>query len=137
MWVYTPRQCLPGLASCHDASLCLLIGVGIILLQMQCLRRWWSSSYRSSSLPRRGSSIVGKAPFRCLRMDKQLLSAPLGRCVQNKAPVAPRLRLSHRTSLPRHMLLVQNLNGLSTSTGCLRNARFNSACRKWTWRCKR
>jgi hypothetical protein len=45
-----------GLASCRDTSLCLLIGVGLRLLQM-----WWPSSYRGGSLLGIGSWIARKA----------------------------------------------------------------------------
>jgi hypothetical protein len=57
MWIFTLCQRLPGLASCRDADLCLLIGVGLRLLQI-----WWSSSCRGSSLLVRGDWTVGKVP---------------------------------------------------------------------------
>jgi hypothetical protein len=58
-WVFTLWWRLPGLASCHDASLYLLIGVGLLLLQT-----WWphwrlSLSCKSSSLIERGSCCHG------------------------------------------------------------------------------
>jgi hypothetical protein len=54
-WGFTPRRCLPGLASCCDASFRFLIGVGILLLEMQWSRWRWPLSCRGNSLPRRGS----------------------------------------------------------------------------------
>jgi hypothetical protein len=63
-WVFTLCRHLPGLTSCCDASLCLLIGVGLRLLQM-----WWPSSCRGNSLPGRGSWTTGKAPSLRGRMD--------------------------------------------------------------------
>jgi hypothetical protein len=126
-----------GFYSYHDADLHLLIGVGLLLLQMSWPRRWWPSSCRSSSLHRRGSWIAGKAQSRCRRMDWWLLSAPLGTCTWNMIPVVPRLMPSSRTSLPGLTPLVLGLNGLSTSTEHWSSARFNSAYRRQTWRSKR
>jgi hypothetical protein len=51
-WVFTLCQCLLGLASCCDADLCLLNGLGLYLLEM-----WWSSSCRGSSMPERGREL--------------------------------------------------------------------------------
>jgi hypothetical protein len=69
-WVFTLCWLFPGVASCHDAGLCLLIGVVLCLLQM-----WWSSSCKGSSLPGRGSWIAGKVPSWRGKMIWQLLSA--------------------------------------------------------------
>jgi hypothetical protein len=63
-WIFTLCQRLPRLPSCHNAGLCLLIGVGSCLLQM-----WWSSSCSGSSLLGSGSWTAGKAPMSCGRMD--------------------------------------------------------------------
>jgi hypothetical protein len=84
-----------GLLLCHDASLHLLIGVGLHLPQMR-----WPSSYRSSSLPKRGSWIEGKAPSLCGRMDWRPLSVPLERCTRNVMPLVSKTRLSSRSSFP-------------------------------------
>jgi hypothetical protein len=100
-WVFTLCRCLPGLASCHDISLYLLIRVGLHLLQMR-----WPSSCRSSFLPGRGSWIAGKAPSSCGRMDWRLLSMPLKRLARNVMPVTSELRLFSMTSVPRCAPLV-------------------------------
>jgi hypothetical protein len=89
-WGFTLCRRLHGLATCHDNGLWLLIGVGLHLHQMR-----WPLSCRGSSLPRRGSWIVG-------RMIWWLLSAPMERCVQNVMLVMSELRLSSRTSLLAH-----------------------------------
>jgi hypothetical protein len=117
-WVFTLCQRLPGLASCRDTSLYLLIGLGPHLLQM-----WWSSSCMGNSLLQRGSWIVGKAPSPRDRMDWRPLSAPLERCMWNVMTVASGPRLPCRTSLPSLAPLVLGPNGSPTSTGCWRSAR--------------
>jgi hypothetical protein len=68
-WGFTLCRCLPGLASCHDVDLFLLIGLGLHLLQPR-----WLLSCRGSFLPKRGSWIPGKAPLSHGRMVWWLLS---------------------------------------------------------------
>jgi hypothetical protein len=121
-----------GLLLCHDTGLCLLIGVGLCLLQMR-----WPLSYRGSSLLRKGSWIAGKVPSSCGRMDWQPLSAPLERCTQNMMIVALELRLSSRTSSPRCTPLAPGPDSSPTSTGHWRNARSFFAYKRWTWKCER
>jgi hypothetical protein len=136
-WGFTLRQRLPLLASYHGADLCMLIGVGLLLLQT-CLLRWrWPLSCTIGSLPRRGSWRTGKAPSLRRRMDWRLLSTPLGRCAQNVTPIASKPRLSSRTSLPRCTHLVTGQNSSSTSIGRWRNTRSSFACKRRSWRCKR
>jgi hypothetical protein len=130
-WVFTLCRCLPGLASCHDVDLHLLVGVGLCLLQM-----WWSSSCRGSSLLGRGSWTVGKAPMPFGRMDWWLLNAPSKRCAQSTTPATSRPRLSSSTSLLSHTPLVPGPNGPPTSTRHWRSVRSSFACRRQTWRCK-
>jgi hypothetical protein len=136
-WAFTLQRRLPGLSSCHGVDLCVLIGVGLLLLQMWWPCQRWPSSCRSSSLPRRGSWIARKAPLQRGWMDWCLLSLSLGRCRRNARPIMPRPRLSCNTSLLECSPQVPGLNDISTSTNHSRQARFTSACRRWTWRYKR
>jgi hypothetical protein len=69
-WVFTLCRGLPRLASCRDASLCLLIFAGLHLLHM-----WWPSSCNGSSLPGRVSWIARRAPSWHGKTAWQLLSA--------------------------------------------------------------
>jgi hypothetical protein len=128
-WVFT--LCL-HLLICRDADLCFLIGVGLHLIRMR-----WSLSYRGNSLPGRGSWIARKVSSPRGRMDWQPLSVPLERCSQNVTSVTFELRLSSRTSSPRHMSLAPGPNSSSTSIGHWRNTRSSFAYRKQTWRCER
>jgi hypothetical protein len=120
------------LACYRHAGLCLLIGVGLCLIQM-----WWPLSYRVSFLPGRGSWIAGKASSPCGRMDWWLLSAPLERCAQKVMPVTYELRLSSKTSLPRRMPLAPCPNSSLASIRRWRNIRSSVANRRQTRRCKR
>jgi hypothetical protein len=109
-----------GLLLCHDAGICLLIVLGLHLLHMQ-----WTSSYKSSSLPRIGSWIAERVSSSCGRKAWQPLHARSGRCAWNVRLVTPVLMLSSGTSSPRHMPLVPDPNNSPTLARCWRNTRFS------------
>jgi hypothetical protein len=120
-----------GLLFCREAGLCLLIVVGLHLLQMG-----WPLRCRGSSLLGRGSWIARKVPLPHGRMDWQSLSAPLERCAWDVTPVAFEPGLSSRTSLPSCASLAPGPDNSPTSIRHWRNAK-SFASRKWTQRCER
>jgi hypothetical protein len=136
-WGFTLYWRLPGLASCHNADPCFLIGVGLLLHQAQWRHRRRLSNCRSSPFPGRGTWKVGKGPSPHGRMDWWLSSEPLAACAWKAMPVASRLRLPSRTTLPRRTPLVPSLNNSSALVGRWRSARSSFVYRRQSWRCKR
>jgi hypothetical protein len=104
-----------------------MIGIGLHLLHM-----WWPSSYKSSSVPGRGSWIVERVPSSCGRKAWWALRTFSGRCAQNVMLVAPMPVTSSGTSSPRRAPPVPGPNSSLTLVGHWRNTRFFSACRIWT-----
>jgi hypothetical protein len=120
---------------CADACLGLLLCRDTEGLRLLRIRR--PLSCMGTSLPGRGSWIAVRVPSSHGRKGWRPLRACLGRCVRNVMLVALVPMPSSRTSSPRCTPPVLSPNSSPILLGHWRNARFFSACRRWTWRCGR